>query len=66
MTGGIHTHFSSRYDIFALTATLVRQGGIALFWRRNNLYEVEKTQNWGPNIIPLHLMIDNVRFYDIG
>jgi hypothetical protein len=66
LTGGIHTCFSSGYEVFALMATLVRQGGIALFWRGNNSYEVEEMQNRGPNIIPLHLMIGNVRFYIIG
>jgi hypothetical protein len=57
LTGGIHTRYSSGYSVLALTATSVWQGGIALFWRGNNSYEVEETQIWGVNIISLHLMM---------
>jgi hypothetical protein len=31
LTGGIYTCFLSGYEVFALTVTSVRQGGIALF-----------------------------------
>ena len=31
LTGGIYTRYSSGYSVLSLTATLVRQGGIALF-----------------------------------
>jgi hypothetical protein len=43
LTRGIYTGFSSGYEVFASTATLVQQVGIALFWRGNNFYEVEET-----------------------
>jgi hypothetical protein len=43
LTGGIYNRYSSGYSVLASTATLVRQGEIALFWRGNNLYEVEET-----------------------
>ena len=65
-TGGINTCYSSGYSVFASTATSIRQGGIALFWRGNNLCKVEEMQNWGPNMNSLHLMMGNVRFYVIG
>jgi hypothetical protein len=30
------------------------------------LYKVEEMQNWGPSIISLHLMMGNIRFYNVG
>ncbi len=66
LTGGIYTRYSSGYSVLALTAMSVRQGGIALFWRGNNLYEVEETQIWGANVISLHLMKGIVQFYIAG
>jgi hypothetical protein len=66
LTGGIYTHYSSGYSVLALTATLVRQGGIALFWRGNSLYKVEEMQIWGANVISLHLMMGAIRVYVIG
>jgi hypothetical protein len=65
-TGGIYTCYSSGYSVLASTATLVWQGGIALFWRGNNLYKVEETKIWGANIISLHLMMGAVHFFVIG
>jgi hypothetical protein len=50
-TGWIYTHYSSGYSVLALNATPVLQGGIALFWRGNNLYEVEETKIWGAKVI---------------
>jgi hypothetical protein len=66
LTGGIYTRYSSGYSVLASTATSVRQGGIALFWRGNNSYEVEETQIWGANIISLQLRMDNAQFLSSG
>jgi hypothetical protein len=66
LTGGIYTRYSSGYSVLASTATSVRQGGIALFWRGNNSYEVEETRIWGVNVINLQLRMDNVRFFVVG
>jgi hypothetical protein len=66
LTGGIYTCHSSGCSVLALTATLVWQGGIALFWRGNNLYKVEETKSWGANVISLHLMMGAVHFFVVG
>jgi hypothetical protein len=66
LTGGIYTHYSSGYSVLTSSATSVRQGGIALFWRGNNSYEVEKMQIWGANVISLQLKMDNARFFVTG
>ncbi len=63
LTGGIYTRYSSGYSVLALTATSVRQGRIALFWRSNNSYKVKETQIWGVNIISLQLRMDNIQFF---
>ncbi len=42
LTRGIYTRYSSGYSVLASTATLVWQGGIALFLRGNNSYKVEE------------------------
>jgi hypothetical protein len=51
LTVGVYTCYSSSYSVLALIAMLVRQGGIALFWRGNNLYDMEETKIWGANVI---------------
>ncbi len=66
LTGGIYTRYSSGYSVLASTATSVRQGVIALFWRGNNSYKVEETQIWGANVISLQLRMDNARFFVFG
>jgi hypothetical protein len=66
LTGGIYTHYSSGCSVLASTATSVRQGGIALFWRGNNSYKVEEMQIWGANVISLHLMMGAIQFYVVG
>jgi hypothetical protein len=66
ITGGMCTRYSSGYSVLASTATLVWQGGIALFWRGNTLYEVEEMQIWGANVISLQLRMDNARFFVVG
>ncbi len=66
LTGGIYTRYSSGYSVLASSATLVRQGGIALFWRGKNLYKVKETQIWGANVISLQLKMDNTQFFVMG
>jgi hypothetical protein len=66
LTGGIYTRHSLGYDVLALTATLSSSGGITLFWRGNNSYEVEEMQIWGANVISLHLMMGSTQFYVVG
>ena len=66
LTGGIYTRYSSGYSVLASSATSVRQGGIALFWRGNNSYEIEETRIWGSNVISLHLIVGLTRFFVVG
>ena len=66
LTDGVYTQFLSGYKFVASTALSAWQGGIALFWRSNNLYEIKETKVWKPNVISTHLMMGAVRFYVVG
>jgi hypothetical protein len=66
LTDGVYTRFLSGYEVVAPTMPPAWQGGIALFWRSNNLYKIEETKVWGPNVISMHLMMGAVRFYIVG
>ncbi len=66
LAGGIYTRHSSGYNVLALTTMSSSSGGIALFWKGNNLYEVEEMQIWGSNVISLHLMMGSTQFYVVG
>jgi hypothetical protein len=66
LMGGIYTRHLLGCNVLTSTATLSSSGGIALFWRGNNLYEVKEMQIWGPNVISLHLMMGSIQFYIVG
>ncbi len=66
ITGGIYIQFLSNYSVFASDAISVRQGGIALFWRSNKLYEIEETRVWGPNVITFVVVSGGNHFYAVG
>ena len=66
LTGGVYTRFLSGYSVLASEAPSAWQGGIALFWRGNNLYEIKETQIWGSNVISLHLIVESTHFLVVG
>ncbi len=66
ITGGIYTRFSSGYNVFASNAVSVQQGGIALFWKPNKLYEIEEWRVRGPNVITFVVVMGVERYYAVG
>ncbi len=54
------------YNVFASNAVSVRQGGIALFWRDNDLYEIKESKICGPNVLSFKLVTGKTRFYVVG
>jgi hypothetical protein len=66
ITGGIYTRFSSGYNVFASNAVSVRQGGVALFWKPNKLYEIKGWQVRGPNVITFVVVTGVERYYAVG
>ncbi len=64
--GGIYTQFSSDYSVFASNAISIQQGGFALFWRSNKLYEIKETRVRGPNVITFVVVLGGNRYYAVG
>jgi hypothetical protein len=64
--GGIYTCFSSGYNVFASNAVSVRQGGDALFWKPNKLYDIKEWQVRGPNVITFVVVTGVERYYAVG
>ena len=62
----IYTQYSSGYNVFASSAVSVRQGGIALFWRDNDLFEIKESKICGPNVLSFELVTGNTHFYVVG
>ena len=42
------------------------QGGVALFWRGSNFFEVEEVVKHGPNVIAVQVVTADDRFYIMG
>ncbi|KAL7524510.1 hypothetical protein ACHAXR_000605 [Thalassiosira sp. AJA248-18] len=66
LTRGIHTRFSSGYSIVATDAPSAHQGGVALLWRDNELFEIEETKIRHPNVISFELMTGVDRYFVVG
>jgi hypothetical protein len=66
ITDDICTQFSSGYNGFASNTVRVRQGGIALFWRDNDLYKIEESQICCTNVLSFELVTGKMRFYVVG
>ncbi len=66
LTGGIYTWNLSGYSVVASDALSVHQGGIALFWWANKMYEVEDWCIRGPNVLSFVVVTESQRFYVVG
>ena len=65
-TDGVYTRFSSGYNVTASNAVSASQGGIALFWRDKELYEVEEVAMCGPNVLTFELVTGQMQFSVVG
>ena len=66
VTSGIYTLNSSGHSIVPLDAPFAQQGGIAVFWQANKMYEVEDWRICGPNVLPFVIVTESQCFYDVG
>ena len=66
LTKGIYTRRFGNYSVIATDANSVSQGGVALFWRESDDFEVEEVIKHGPNVISFHLVTGADRFYIVG
>ncbi len=62
----IYTQNLSGYSVVASNAPSTHQGGIALFWQPNKLYEVEDWQIRGPNLLTFVLVMGSTQFFAVG
>jgi hypothetical protein len=51
LTEGVYTRWSSGYNVQSTHAPSRWQGGISLFWRASETYEVEEVELHGPNVL---------------
>jgi hypothetical protein len=66
LTKGVYTCWSSGYHVRATHAPSAWQGGISLFWRASDLYEVEEVEMQGPNVLSFLLVPGDTRYYTVG
>ena len=56
LTDGVYTRNSSGYQVTATDAPSAHQGGIALFYRDSEYWQVESVVKHGPNVISFELV----------
>jgi hypothetical protein len=66
LTNGVYTRWSSSYHVRATHVLSAWQGGISLFWRASDLYEVEEVELRGPNVLSFQLVSGATRYYIVG
>jgi hypothetical protein len=66
LTKGMYTCWSSGYHVQATHVLSAWQGGISLFWRASDLYEVEEVELHGPNVLSFQLVSGATRYYIVG
>ena len=66
LTKGVYTRWSSRYSVRSTHVLSKWQGGISLFWRASEMYEVEEVEIRGPNVLTFQLVLGATRWYVIG
>jgi hypothetical protein len=66
LTKGVYTRWSSGYHVQATHAPSAWQGGISLFWRASDLYEVKEVELRGPNVLSFQLVLGATRYYIVG
>ena len=66
LTKGVYMRWSSRYNVRSTHALSKWQGGISLFWRASEMYEVEEVEIRGPNVLTFQLVLGAMRWYSIG
>jgi hypothetical protein len=66
LTKGVYTHWSNGYNIQSTHAPNKWQGGISLFWRTSEMYEIKEVELCGPNVLSFQLVLGATRWYIVG
>ena len=56
LTMGVYTRWSSGYNVRSTHAPSKWQGGISLFWRTSEMYEIKEVELCGPNMLSFQLV----------
>ncbi len=56
LTKGVYMHWSSGYNVQSIHEPSKWQGGIGLFWRAGETYEVEEVELCGLNVLSFQLV----------
>ena len=66
LTGGIYPRHGCGYNVTATEATSPHSGGIALFYRDSDYWQVESIEKHGPNVISFVLVTGRKRIPVVG
>ena len=66
LTDDVYTRWSSGYNVLSTRAPSKWQGGISLFWRASETYEIEEVEMRGPNVLSFQLVSGATRWYIVG
>jgi hypothetical protein len=66
LTEGAYIRWSSGYNVQSTHALSTWQGGISLFWRASEKYEIKEVELCGPNVLPYQLVLSATRWYILG
>jgi hypothetical protein len=66
LTERVYTRWSSSYNIQSTHVLSKWQGGISLFWRTSETYEIEEVELSGPNVLLFQLVSGAMRWYIMG
>jgi len=66
LTKGVYMHWSSGYNVQSTHALSKGQGGIDLFWRTSETYEIKEVELCGPNVLSFQLVWGTTRWYILG
>jgi hypothetical protein len=66
LTKGVYTRWSSCYNVRSTHMPSKWQGGISLFWRTSETYEIKEVELRGPNMLSFQLVSGTTRWYIVG
>jgi hypothetical protein len=66
LTKGVYMRWSSVCNVRSTHAPSKWQGGISLFWRTSETYEIKEVELHGPNVLSFQLMSGTTRWYIMG
>jgi hypothetical protein len=66
LTKGVYMRWSSGYNVQSTHVPSKWQGGISLFWRTREMYEIKEVELHGPKVLSFQLVLGATRWYIMG